>query len=297
MRPRAWVTTPHGEMIELGAGDLIGRMPGCRLNLNDPRVSEAHALVSLRGDSLKLLALRGRLEVRARATTEVTLRPGLVVSLAPNLSITVEEVDLPDEIPALRHGDGPAHTLLATTSLRLGDEPELVAGWVADAHAWLWSTGDGWFVQVGGQPAEPLQIGTSLHLEGHRFEVVGVPLHHAGHAATVLDGGREALRITLRFHNALIQAGDRSLVLDGMPGRLVCECAAMGGPTSWEVVAREVWKDEAAAESLRHRWDVNLARVRSRLREAGFRADLLRADRSGNIELNLAPGDTLIDEM
>ena len=33
------------------------------LHLDDPRVSEAHAMVSIRGSELKLLALRGRFQI------------------------------------------------------------------------------------------------------------------------------------------------------------------------------------------------------------------------------------------
>jgi hypothetical protein len=297
VRPRVWLTTPSGDLVDLTVGDLIGRMPSCALCLNDPRVSEAHALVSLRGDELKLLALRGRLEVRARSCADVTLRPGLAVSLAPNVTVTVEAIDLPDEVPAVRLDGGPPLTLLGTTSVRAGPPAELVPGWAADADAWLWAAGDAWFLQLPNEAARAVGPGDEAQVGRVRLTILSAALATAGNAATVLDGHREPLRLTLRYHNIVLATPNRSVQIDGIPGRLLCEVAAMGGPTSWEVVAREIWDDDANLDSLRRRWDVNLARLRARLRESGLRGDLLRADRSGNIELHLHPDDVIVDEM
>ena len=51
---------PEGNSVELGHGDLIGRLWSAALPIADARISEADAMVSLRGQELKLLALRGR---------------------------------------------------------------------------------------------------------------------------------------------------------------------------------------------------------------------------------------------
>ena len=60
MRPTTRLQLPSGAMVLLGPGDLIGRSPTAALHIDDPRISEAHSMVSLRGSQLKLLALRGR---------------------------------------------------------------------------------------------------------------------------------------------------------------------------------------------------------------------------------------------
>lgn len=52
-----------------------------------------------------------------------------------------------------------------------------------------------------------------------------------------------------------------------------------------ELVA-EVWTDDDAFV-LRKRWDVNLGRLRGRLREGGVRTDLVRAAGTGQVELVL----------
>ncbi len=63
VRPLARFLAPDGRSELLGPGDIIGRMPTATLTINDPHVSEAHALVSLRGSELKLPGLRGRSSV------------------------------------------------------------------------------------------------------------------------------------------------------------------------------------------------------------------------------------------
>ena len=77
--------------------------------------------------------------------------------------------------------------------------------------------------------------------------------------------------------------------------RILSELVALGGPAGWEVVAREVWPDEDDAWVLRKRWDVNLGRLRGRLREGGVRTDLVRAAGTGQVELVLRHNDTLED--
>ncbi len=56
--PFVRLRTHDGVTADVPPGGLIGRLPGAALRLDDPLVSEAHALVSLRGRKLKLLALR-----------------------------------------------------------------------------------------------------------------------------------------------------------------------------------------------------------------------------------------------
>ena len=58
MRPTVSLQLPDGSIHELGHGDLIGRLWTAALHLDDGRISEAHAMISLRGSELHLLALR-----------------------------------------------------------------------------------------------------------------------------------------------------------------------------------------------------------------------------------------------
>ena len=98
------------------------------------------------------------------------------------------------------------------------------------------------------------------------------------------------------WETAQVQAGDSPPVtFAGVHARILSELALLGGPAGWEVVAREVWPDEEDAWVLRKRWDVNLGRIRGRLREGGVRTDLVRAAGTGQVELVLRRGDVLED--
>ncbi len=85
------------------------------------------------------------------------------------------------------------------------------------------------------------------------------------------------------------------LALGGRGARILSELVTFGGPVAWQTLAAEVWPEQVEPEVLRHRLDVNLARLRSRLRGAGIRADLVRNDGAGQVELLLCEGDTVED--
>jgi len=48
-RALVWIRLPDGSLVALGHGDFIGRVWTAALVLDDPRVSEGHAMISLRG--------------------------------------------------------------------------------------------------------------------------------------------------------------------------------------------------------------------------------------------------------
>lgn len=85
------------------------------------------------------------------------------------------------------------------------------------------------------------------------------------------------------------------LVLAGNQARIVSELVAFGGPVEWETVAREIWRDEGDRAVLRQNWDRNMSALRSRLKAADIRPDLIRADGKGKVELILLPGDRVED--
>ena len=58
MRAVARLLLPDGRDVEVGPGDLIGRTPSAAAVIDDPRIAEAHAFVSLRHGELHLLSLR-----------------------------------------------------------------------------------------------------------------------------------------------------------------------------------------------------------------------------------------------
>ena len=121
MRVAAEVRLPDGSARELRPGDIIGRMRGAALCLDDPRISEAHALVSLRGSTLRLLALRGRMSVDGKPRSDAVLEPGdfaLYDSTRPyalRFEADFEQIVLMLPGPVLRSQLSASERLTATT--------------------------------------------------------------------------------------------------------------------------------------------------------------------------------------
>ncbi len=138
---------PDGRSVTVTPGTIVGRLvtAGCRVA--DPRVSEAHALVSLRGRGLHLLSLRGELRLDGHPVDTVALATGQRVELAEGLALTVGQVEVPVSVLAVQVDDGPAVELSsAVYSLVAG---RLVVGYVPGAAAWVWSDGEAWSLSVG----------------------------------------------------------------------------------------------------------------------------------------------------
>ena len=144
MRASVCLRLPDGSVDHLAPGDIIGRVWTAALRLDDPHVSEAHALVSLRGRSLRLLALRGRFLVDGQASSETELLPGQRLRFSPETELTVLSVELPEQVMGIEGDSLPPQILAGTCSLSLWPHPRLSPGSLADADAILWSTGDGW---------------------------------------------------------------------------------------------------------------------------------------------------------
>lgn len=297
MRAHVHLRLPDGSRATLGPGDMIGRTWTAALRLDDPGVSEAHALVSLRGESLQLLALRGRFLVDGQPAGQAVLVPGQRVRLSQETELVVEAVALPREVLALE-GDGlPRQVLAGVCSLRTVPHPRLLPGHDPGAEAVLWSTGEGWRLRIGPTPPRELAAGDAFTVSGRPFRAVAVALAAAAQEQTRVQGGVDApVRVEARFDTVhLHREGAPVAVLSGHAARVVSELVALGGPAPWSVVAGEIWPGEDDRDELRRKWDVVLVRLRHRLRGAGVRPDLVRSSRSGQVELVLLPGDAVED--
>lgn len=297
MRPVVQVRGPDGRLHELGHGDVVGRLVSAALFIDDPRVSEAHAMVSHRGEALVLLALRRPIALDGRQVSEIVLEEGQVVTLAPGVDLEVVAVDLPDTVAAIV-GDGlPRQVLPPVASLIVRPHARLVPRYEPVADAWLWSTSDGWHLRVA-DVTRALAAGERFQVGDRTFRLTHVPLEELAGQATEVDGGLSApLRVVARFDTVnLHRDGRPALQLTGVSARIVSELAAVGGPLGWEALCAQLWRGEPDRQKLRHRLDVGLLRLRRTLREAGVRTDLVRAGGTGLIELALAEADTLVNE-
>ncbi|MEZ4402551.1 MAG: FHA domain-containing protein [Kofleriaceae bacterium] len=295
MRPCATLRLPGGRLVEVGPGDLLGRTPTAAVVIDDPRVSEAHAFVSLRHGELHLLSLRRLIVVDGRPRNDVVLCPGQVIGIADELAVTVTAVATPTEVVALRTPGQPLRHLSQVVSI-VDHPPRIVARVELDAHAQLWSIGDAWRLRRRGHPDEAVGPGASFDVDGVSFTLVTVPIGQAGpHATQGAGATAEPLRLVAYYDTVQIHRRNRELAtLGGTSARIVSELVACQGPTSWEVLARGVWSDEADTTALRHRWDVALGRLRARLRELDVR-DLVRSVGAGQLSLELYDGDEVDD--
>lgn len=283
---------------DLAPGAIIGRSPGAALRVHDPEVSEAHALVSLRGRTLQLLRLRGPLSVDGEDLGEVELAPGTAVQLSPTTTLVVDHVELPTTILALEGPEGERQELAADSySLYVADGLDLVPGLREHAMARIWNDGEGWQVEFA-HGRRAVAAGDRWFVGGVEVRVVELPVARAATRST--QGGRSELTLVARHTSCHIQRRRRrTVVVDGQPGRVLSELVAMRAPVGWTTLAADLWPQadpRLDRDRLRRRWDRVLRRLRLKLREAGVREDLVRPDGQGNVELVLLPGDRLIDE-
>lgn len=290
------VRGPAGELVELEPGDLVGRSSAAGLQLDDGRVSEAHALVSLREGQLQLLPLRGGLAVGGEPVSHVVLRAGLAVELAHGIGLEVVEVHLPAEVLGLEAPGLPRQMVPSVASVLVEGRVRLVSGWREDAAAQLWSAGEGFRLRVGGS-TRAVEIGDRPTVAGQELRFVAIPLHEAGPRTTRRHGDfAEPVHLLARYDTVQVHRQGRApVIFSGMQARLLSELVAVDGPVSWAALTRELWPEEERADLRRGRLDALLLRVRRRLRAAGLRADLVRTDGAGTVEIVRYPHDTFED--
>ena len=293
MRSQATFKLHDGRTVTLGHGDFIGRLWSAALVLEDPRISEAHALVSLRGDELKLLGLRGRFAVGGKPLTDVTLREGMTIALAEGLELEVASVELPDRVLGLTTSGMPPRVLPGTCALVARPEPTLAPPSHPGAVGHAWAQPDGWRVRPTGGGTLRLEDGVAFDAGGRTWRAVSIA-RTARSTPTLPDGGMLGpMRIVARYDSVAIhRPGEPPARLVGLSARLVSELVAFAGPVSWTVLAAELWPDGGSRKQL----DMALLRLRRKLREQRVRTDLVRTDGVGVVELFLHDGDSVEDQ-
>ena len=296
MFPHVLLELEGGGLVSLRPGDLIGRHWRSALQLADERISEAHAMVSVRGGDLRLLALRGGVVVDGVLHADVLLEPGVHVELAPGMVLSVVEVHLPDRILGLEGPGLPATAFPGTCSLFLRPRPTLQRGHDAAAVGWFFDDGTHWFWTAKGEaPVGPLMVGATVQAAGWKGQVVWRTLE-AGLPATLgVPASPQGLRVEAFYDTVRIfQDGALRIQVAGMQARLLSELAEIAEPIGWEHVAGEIWPGLEDRWSLRRRWDTTLRRLRRALADAGVRSDLITSDGTGSVSLVRYPDDEVV---
>ena len=270
--------------FELNPGDLIGRMELAALPIEDARISEAHAMISLREGELRLLALRGRFRVGQELCAQVSLEIGLRVELAQGITLHVLEVALPEQVLGLEVPGLARLILPQTMTLFEGSPPQARAGYDDTGAAIFWTVDGQHRVTIPGQPTRQIVAGDLIELPSMTARVVSVPLNHASrtqtrtHVATVTR--LEVLTHGVRVH----QEDHASALIAGLPGKILAALLTHGPTMSWEQLVEHVWPGDRSLEhALRRRFDCNLARLRARLQRLNLSPQLIRMSGTGLI--------------
>ncbi len=286
---------PSGRVHDLRPGDLVGRSLVAGLRLPDPRVSEAHAMVVLRGRGLHLLALRGELVVEGEIEDCLALEVGQTITLCEGINLRVAATEVPSSVLGLEV-DGDTMELAAPVySLLTGPPAQLVPSLRPHAAARIWSTGEEWMIGIGtDRPvrlrADKVYTVGNTTLRSRMLPVGGLETAHTQ------GPGRAALIIVGRTATAhLLRAEREPVVLAGLKARLVTELGLMAAPTPWGVLAELLWPN-VDDNAQRRRLDKLVAKLRTQLREHGVRDNLVHASGTGSFELLLQLGDRFVDE-
>jgi hypothetical protein len=285
---------PDGTETLLRPGDRIGRHLRCELQIADSRVSEMHAVVSVRGRGLTLLGLRGGLAIDGRVVQDPFLEVGQTVEVAPGLGLQVRELHLPHECLAIA-GPGIEPTVLTgTTSVFTAAPAELRPGFHPRSDAMLYTDGEHWFCEVDGVRRGPLAPGP-LQIGDWSGELRLDAVPTAPRTMDRSPRAPESLRIEAWVDQVRVFGGAVLKVhLNGKKAQIVYELAAVGVPIAWEAIAREVWPDVDDRYLARKRWDTTLGRTRRALSDASVRPDLLLTDGRGLVSLCLYPTDEVV---
>jgi len=288
--------TPDGVEHELVHGEIIGRVWSAALQIDDGRVSEAHALVSLRGSALKLLALRGLFALDGKPLKELDLCAGQTIELARGLALDVVDVRLPGEIWEISSEEIGRVPLVGVCSVSRTPQLRIRPGARQNADAVFYLGADGWRVRIG-EEALPLHDGMTLDLTAYTITVHRRVLGGEGTQTRVAGSVDAPIRLTTRYDSITLERdGYPALRLTGVSARMISELAAVGTALHWESLSRELWPGNIDVLPLRKRFDAALSRLRRKLTDAGVRADLVRSDHSGLFELVLHDHDVLVDE-
>lgn len=249
-------------------------------------------MVSRRREGLALIALRGRVSSDGKPKTRVTLEPERRIILAGYYPLTVSAISAQGlHLSLVEDGGAVRVPLDRVISLRETAPP--VAFFDPDAVAHVLGGRAGPRLRQPGRPDQALALGLPFAVAGRTYRLVETSAAPFEHATSDRGQFEQGLRIVTRFDIAQITSDSgRSVNFDGLAARVISELAELKAPVAWTELARILWNTPADSAT-RHRWDQLLVRIRSKLREAGIRGDLVRSNRNGLVELVLGPNDKL----
>ncbi len=309
---------PDGSLARVAPGGIIGRSTRADLYLPDPRVSEAQAMVSLRGHRLKLIQLRRPIVVKGESFAQVTLKPGLQIELTKRLTMTVVEVQLPshelvlcgvaeDPIPLAeeRYAIVPAGAAEASSKQikhERGPKLELWYTYADGALASIWSCTDGWALRVDGCEPDLVRPGSSWALgdsvirfatrqrknavvttQVHTEQESNICVEVTGDRVEFLKGGQTICAFT--------QVNGRIL-------REIIRAHASGSSAYWVNIVDAVYGEinEASYDRRQDSFYKQLQRIRRKLKSRGLPGRVVRGNGRGEYGLDAIVAEVKIHD-
>lgn len=273
-------------------GDILGRGPSAAVELTDPRVHQAHALVSLRSE-LVLLRARGWLHHDGERTEMLALRPGRRIGLTADHSIEVEvlAVEVDRDTTRVVVGDGAPEIVRREQFWRV--EGTGVRACTAE-EADLWWDERSWIVRQD-DTCQPLEVGTPVRIRGTDVTL----LRPDGAIATTRPGADEpAPGMTLVPRRGCVVIAETGARIEGQPGRLLAWLLeAPRGPVElknlpFEELGFDGWR---AAQNLPQRLHTLVYQCRRELKRNRVLSTRLISG-AGRAELVVSPPDTVRPE-
>ncbi|MBX2801857.1 MAG: hypothetical protein KTR31_29530 [Myxococcales bacterium] len=284
--PSVVFVLPDERRVRMLPGDVLGRGRRSDVVVQDPRVSEAHAMVSLRRGGLWWLPLRPG--VHGQVGPDVLLAPGASVTVLDELQLRVESLTLPATVDVLQvdHGapivlDHPEWHIAASGDARPGPHREAVAV--------LWRTDGRWWCRGGEGPARQLAAGVGMVVGGRQLHLGAVPSDSQG---SFTADNQPVPPVRIRSWEGFSEVGLGSLApvrLTGNPHRvfrLLARLVPDGGTVHWQEVASRLWPHSDWSSN----WYTNLPRIREQLRKKGLPGWLLVCE-NGQVGLGMRQRD------
>lgn len=281
--------TGEDDLFELEPGDIIGRMELAALSIEDARISEAHAMISLREGELRLLALRGRFRVKQEVCSQIALTDGLEIELAQDIYLKVLEVYLPDHILGLEIPGFTQMALPQTMTLFAQNPPVIRSGYDNSGDAIFWSLdGSHRVTLLHEQRTMQLKAQDHIKIKDLEVEIISIPVNSASRPKTVpFHAAPQQLEI-LETGVRIVQDDTNSALITGLPGKILATLLLYGPTMTWEQIVEHVWPGDRSLElALRRRFDCSLSRLRSRLQRLGLPAQMVRMSGTGLVTLEL----------
>ncbi len=295
---RAFVRIRYGQSShELSAGDLIGRVSSASLHIDDPRVSEAHAIVSWRYGALWLLSLRRLIALDGKPLSKLRLASNMQVDLADGVRLYIEEVVTPKRVIAIQAPGFGLRPLPQVSSLYPGPPPRVVGRFIPDATVHIWWSGKAWSARDDKRRFE-VAPGDTIDVRDCKFQICTIGIDDTAALSTKHEGAVATPMHIIAYYSSveIHRAAQPVLTIAGLGAQIISELIAFDVPVEWKLVAREIWNDPIPTNELRQRWDAALNRLRKKLRNAGIRSDLLQSDGVGGFQFVLYSGDSIEDQ-